>query len=465
MSENTRLDNLRSEIERVTLTIIDLVSQRNTLAHDIAVEKSRLSSPLVNPLVERHLRSVVSDRCRMNGVDSSFGLRLLNQLMEESIRLQNEILCPEATYDGHEIFTRAKEMERSGEKVIHLEVGEPDFGPPVAVVQAMIDALGKRLTKYTQSTGIPVLREKIAKMLGRPYQREISPQEVVITVSGKYALFLGVASTLQAGDEAIIIDPSFPAYSSCVREVGARPVHVATDLESNWTLDVDIVEEHINNTTKLIILNSPSNPTGKVLDVQTCRNLVGLTVENDIRILSDEVYSTFSYTPHTSLLEFPLCNQIVVKSFSKPYGMTGFRLGYAISDPDTIKKMARIQYLHLTCAPEFIQYAGLTALDCNEDVNRNSISIKSRLLLTTKLLEKLPVSFRAAEGGFYVFVRLESTRMNGVEFAERLLSEKGVCVMPGVIYGSQYSSFFRISVCQPEDQIKAGLKLMEDLLE
>ncbi|MFX1483856.1 MAG: aminotransferase class I/II-fold pyridoxal phosphate-dependent enzyme [Promethearchaeota archaeon] len=464
MSESPQLDHLRSEIERVTLSIIDLVGKRNTLVHDVAKEKFRISSPLVNPSVERQLRAAVSDRCRLSGVDPEFGQRLLNQLMEESIRLQREALPAESVYDGHALFTRAKDMESSGKRVIHLEVGEPDFGPPTEVVQAMNSAVANRMTRYTQSTGILALREKIADIHSYTSNREISPQDVIITVSGKYALFLGVASCLQAGDEAIIIDPSFPAYSSCVRAVGGRPVHVPTELERDWILDVDIVREHINESTKLIVLNSPSNPTGTIMDERTCKALIDLAVENDIRILSDEAYSVFSYTPHTSILDFQSCDQTIVKSFSKPYGMTGFRLGYAISDNETIKKMARLQYLHLTCVPEFIQHAGIAALDCDEHVKRNSETIRSRLQLVSRLLSELPVSFRPAEGGFYIFAKLNSDKRNGVEFAERLLSEKGVCVMPGIIYGGQYSPFFRTSVCQPEDQLEEGLKLMAEVI-
>lgn len=464
MSESPLLHNLRSDIERITLSIIDLVGQRNALVHDVAREKLRISSPLVNPSVERQIRAAVSDRCRLSGVDAGFGQRLLNQLMEESIRLQTDTSPPESTYDGHALFTCAKDMESSGKRVIHLEVGEPDFGPPTEVVQAMNSAVGNRMIRYTQSTGILALREKIASIHSRSSKRKISPQNVIITVSGKYALFLGVASCLQTGDEAIIIDPSFPAYSSCVREVGGRPIHVPTGLESEWTLDVDIVQEHINESTKLIILNSPSNPTGKILDERTCKALVDLAIENDVRILSDEVYSVFSYAPHTSVLNFSSCNQTVVKSFSKPYGMTGFRLGYAVSDNDTIKKMARLQYLHLTCVPEFIQHAGIAALDCNDHVKRNSETIKARLQFVSGFLKELPVSFKPAEGGFYIFAKLNSDRMNGVEFAEQLLSEKAVCVMPGIIYGNQYSSFFRISVCQPEDQLREGLMLIGEVI-
>lgn len=464
MTESNRLGSLRSEIERVTLEIVGLVGLRNSLAEDVAQEKARLGLPLLNPDVEKHLRVTVVDKCEDIGVSPAFGVRLLNQLIAESLRVQQKRNESQVAFNAHDFFVKAKEMERSGKDVFHLEVGEPDFGPPKTVTDAITNAVCQGLTRYTESAGIPSLREKIANQIGSIYQREVSPEEVIVTVSGKYALFLGVASTIHDGNEVIIIDPSFPAYSRCVRAVGGSPVHISTHLDDDWNIDVSLVENHINESTKLILLNSPCNPTGKIVDESTFQELVSLAIENDIRIVSDEVYSRFSYSPHTSILQFPQCSQITVKSFSKPYGMTGFRLGYAISDPVTVKTMANLQHLHVTCAPEFIQHAGLAALDCDEEVRRNATTIESRLKSTSRLFEGLPVSFKEAEGGFYIFAKMTEDGMDGQTFAERLLSETGVCVMPGIVYGSKYDSFFRVSVCQPEEKLAEAIGRMKEVL-
>ncbi|MFQ5834013.1 MAG: aminotransferase class I/II-fold pyridoxal phosphate-dependent enzyme [Candidatus Thorarchaeota archaeon] len=464
MTERAQLDALRSKIERITLEIIDCVGRRNSLVEDVAKEKTALGAPVINREVEIHLREAVVNRCRGIGVDPDFGARLLNQLISDSIRIQRKDAEPNVAFNAHAHFVRAKEMERSGREVIHLEVGEPDFGPPEAALKAMAEAVDSGCTHYTPSVGIPSLREKIADKLGSRYDRDVSPEEVIVTLSGKYALFLSMATTIQAGEEVIIIDPSFPAYSRCVRAVGGRPIHFPTDLDDGWDLDVDLLQRNVSPSTRMIMLNSPCNPTGKVLDESTMRKLVDLAAENDIRIVSDEVYSRFSYSPHTSILQFPHCNQVTVKSFSKPYGMTGFRLGYAVSDKDTIKKMAGLQHLHVTCVPEFIQYAGLAALDCEEEVQDNAATIKSRLDITNKLLGRLPVTFRQADGGFYIFVKLAEGLMRGREFAERLLSETGVCVMPGTVYGSQYALFFRVAVCQPKELLVKAMEQMEEVL-
>jgi aspartate aminotransferase len=464
LTESTQLDALRSEIKKITLDIVSLVGRRNSLAGQVGMEKARLGSSIVNRDVEKRLRAAVITQCKEKGVNPEFGLRLLNQLMKESIRVQQKGTEQPATVNAHYIFVKAKEMEQSGREIIHLEVGEPDFGPPDAVKRAMANAVSNGYTRYTQSIGIPELREKIADVIGSQYQREITPEEVIITVSGKYALYLGMAATLQTGDEVIIIDPCFPAYAAGVKAVGGRPVHISAKMEDNWDLDPDLIEEHINESTRMVILNSPSNPTGNVLDEKILEKLNDLALKNNITILSDEVYSKFSFKSHASILQIPESNHITVKSFSKPYGMTGFRLGFAISDPDTIKRMAAIQYMQLTCAPEFIQHAGIAALDCEDEVTRNASIIESRLKKASKLLAPLPLTFTEPEGGFYIFLRMADDTMSGLEFADRLLSEKGVCLQPGVLYGREFSSYFRISVCTPEEKLVKAISRIEEVL-
>jgi len=463
LSESQRLDGFRSEFENLTLTIIDLIGKQNGLANTVALDRSRYEMFLNDAAVERHLRNLVLDRCNTAGVSTILGLRLLNQIIGESIRIQKTTLDSAPSIDGNRLFAKAKDMEDSGQKLIHLEIGEPDFGPPEAVVRATSEALSHKFTRYTQPVGIPSLRQKIAHHLNETYHTEVSTQEVIVTVSGRYALYLATTCTLQPGDEAIIIDPSFPAYASFIGLAGARTVRIPSEFDDDWNLNIDRVQESINKSTKIIMVNSPCNPSGKILDEQTCKALVDLAVENDITILSDEVYSPFSYTPFTSFLQLPEHSRIILDSFSKAYGMTGFRLGYAVAEPAMIEKMAHYQALHLTSAPEFIQHAGLAALDCRREVQQNVAVMKSRLELVSSLLEHLPLSFKPADGGFYIFAKLESRESDAVKFSEHLLNEKGVCVMPGLVYGPQYTSFFRIAVCQSEDRLREGITLMEEL--
>jgi aspartate aminotransferase len=459
------LDGLRSEIRTLTLEIVRLAGQRTSLAIRVAEEKVEQGLPLVNKEVERHLRELVIDQCEDDGTDSTFALRLLNQIITQSKEVQSILIEPVSRVTAYDMLVKAKAMEMEGRVVSHLEVGEPDFGPPEAVRQAMAEAVAQGHTHYTVSGGISPLRVKLAQHLSKRHQKEILPEEVIVTVSGRFALYLSISTAVRPGDEVIIFDPSYPAYDDSVRAAGAQPVHISTDLDGGWTPDMGLVEDSINKTTRMIILNSPGNPTGKVLEKIVFKKLVEIAEAHDILVVSDEVYSDFSSSNPTSVLEFPDCSHIYLNSFSKSYGMTGFRLGFAVSDSDTVERMTKLQNLCLTSAPEFIQYAGLAALDCDEDVSQNVATIKNRLRVASKHLADLPLLFIPPEGGFYIFPRITLDNVDGIQFAERLLAEKDVCVVPGTGYGPDYTQFFRISVCQSEEVIVEAVRRMEEVLK
>jgi aspartate aminotransferase len=446
------------------LDIISLAGKRTALAKDVAKEKLRTGVPLVNREVEQNLRSKVTELCRKEQSDPVFALRLLNELIMESIRKQESHIEPAKPVSAYHIFVKAKELERAGREVLHLEVGEPDFGPPDAVAESLTRSVKNGHAGYTESAGIHELRAKLANQVNQKYDLDISATQVTVTVGGRFALYLSLVASIRPGDEVIVIDPSYPAYSDCIRETGGRPIHLPTRLENNWIPDSGLLEDNINQTTRMIILNSPSNPTGKVLDKSTLDMIVELAVENDIRIVSDEVYSEYASSPHTSMLQYPQCDLVYIDSFSKTYGMTGFRLGYAISDVDTIQRITQFQTLSLTCVPEFIQYSGISALDCGKDADHYAALIEKRRTTFCKKLEKMPVSFLQPDGGFYIFPMLNNEDLNGLRFADKLLTEKGVAVVPGIAYGQEYSRFFRISVCQPEEQLIAAANRIEEAL-
>ncbi len=464
MTKNPRLGDLRTEIEQVTLEIVSLAGKRTELARKVAKEKLNSGVPLVNREVEQHLRSIVTEQCSRDQSDSAFALRLLNELIMESIRKQESHITPSMPVSAYHIFVKARELERAGKEVLHLEVGEPDFGPPAAVAESLTRAVKNGHTGYTESMGIHELRSKIADHENQKHDLDISANQVIVTVGGRFALYLSLVASIRQGDEAIVIDPSYPAYSDIIRETGGRPIHLSTHLEDNWIPDIGLLEDNINQTTRMIILNSPSNPSGKVLDKSTLDMVVELAVENDIRIVSDEVYSEYASSPHTSMLQYEQCSKVYINSFSKTYGMTGFRLGYAVSDVDTIRRITQLQTLSLTCAPEFIQYSGVRALDCADDANRYTALIEKRITTFCKKLEKIPVSFYQPDGAFHIFPMLNDEKLNGLGFADQLLTEKGVAVVPGIAYGQKYSRFFRISVCQPEERLIEAVDRMEEIL-
>lgn len=463
MPTASQISTLRNEIGILTRQIFDLVAKRMSLAKEISERKREHDVPVIDRGVERALQDEVLETCRQVSLESDFGLRLLNILITESVRVQQEQCADSSLPTVTEIFSRAKAIERSGNEVLHLEVGEPDFGPPTAVKTALNNALASGQAGYTEPIGIPSLREKIAEIFSKEYKSEIGPGNVIITVGGKLAVYLGVSSVVRPGDEVIVIEPSYPAYSEFVEELGGRVVFISSTLEDSWTPDLEDVKNSINHTTKGIIINSPSNPTGKILSEETFGEIAELAIDSGIFVISDEVYSKFAENRQTSIIEHSECNHIAVQSFSKSHGMTGFRLGFAISDSETITSMAKLQSLLLTCAPEFIQYAGIAALDCIEDVERNALRIQSRRELMTDLLRNLPLRFHPPDGGFYVFPQLPDEE-SGQEFAERLLLETGVCVVPGAVYGRPYQSFFRIALCQNENILEEAVRRIGDVL-
>jgi aspartate aminotransferase len=463
------INNLRKEIEGITAEIFKLIGKRFALAQDIARAKREKSLPIDDVDVEKKLKEIVIKNCESYGVNLDFGLRLLNLLIEESKNIQRSIIKgveeKKAFSAPYEMFAEAKRLERMGKTLIHLEVGEPDFGPPEVVKEAVTEALRNNYAHYTETAGIPQLREKISSTVNERFNADVTPEQVIVTLGGRYAVYLCISSILSPGDEAIVFEPAWPAYKDCIRAAQARALTISSKIENNWELDLDALTSHINRLTKLIILNNPNNPTGKIFADDTLRQIVEIAQENDIFILSDEVYSNFAFKPFKSILEFSNCKYVFADSFSKTFGMTGFRIGYAISDVETIKRMTKIQNLCLTSVPEFIQYAAIKALDCMEEAKKYAKIVNERISFLCNALDKIPVSYNRPDGGFYVFPRLLSKNMDTQTFAKRLLIEKGVCVTPGTAFGEKYWNFFRITACQPKNLLREAVERMGDLLK
>ncbi len=460
MTAVTRLDELRGRIKGITLEIVRLTGQRQLLAEEVAKEKAQTGIPVHDLNVEKRLQTEVTDYCVECGLDAGVGLSILNRLLSESIRIQETYIRSTHIPNAYDMFVKAKALEKLGRNLLHLEVGEPDFGPPENVKKALIESIQQGQSKYTESAGLLALRNKIASVLNLRHHEGIPPDDVIVTVGGRFALFLSIASTVRPGDEVLIIDPSYPDYSKAVKCIGARPVRFPSYLNMDWNIDLDLVNEYVSPATRAIILNSPNNPTGKILDSVTLDGITDIAEENDMYVISDEVYSGYSLAEHTNILQVPASKRVLIDSFSKRYGMTGFRLGYAVSDANTVERMTRLQNLCLTCAPEFIQYAGLAALNCDTETELYSKTIKWRIETACRMLRNLPVTFHPPDGGFYIFFQLADGTTDGHAFADRLLSEKGVCVVPGEAYGEEYSDFIRLSVCQPEEKLVEAIERM-----
>ncbi len=458
------LSILRAKMVESTLEVVRQIGIRQSIAKRIGYEKKKNGVPIQNLEVEQYLRDLVSEMSDQYGVDRMFSLRFLNQLIQQSVNLQMDISAQQTDVSVYDIHHKAVGLENTGSKIIHLEVGEPDFGPPPKVKLAVIKALADDRTRYTESSGIDILRKGIANKLKEKHTRDLSCKQVLVTPGGRYAIFLAIMSTLLPGDEVIILSPSYPAYSNCVKLLGGKPVYVPSSYEKEWSPTIESISRSINNTTSMIILNSPANPTGHVIKPSVLRDISSLAIENNLLIISDEVYSNFSYTPFSSILDLEECDSVCVSSFSKTFGMTGFRIGYAISTESTIERMNQLQRISLTSIPEFIQFAALEALKCDENARSYSRIMERRLDFICEQLMDLPIEYHRPDGGFYVFARILNKNIDGLQLSNQLLYDKGICVTPGVCFGDLYKDYIRISACQPKSKLALAIDSFREVL-
>jgi aspartate aminotransferase len=376
----------------------------------------------------------------------------LNLLLLESINIQKAKTSKKETKLDHmAMFLKAKQLESEGKKIIHLEVGEPDYLPPVNVKNELLKTFEKKRIHYTQTNGVPMLRKLITQ------ERSVKEENVIITPGARFAVFSAMVSNISVGDELIISEPAWPAYRDCANFIGVKVKAVRTNVEQKWELDLDQLEQLITSNTKMIVLNSPNNPTGKIIREREIDEILKLARKNDIFVLSDEVYSMYSYIPYKSILDFGYDKSIMVSSFSKSHAMTGFRVGYAISSKDIIDRISKIQAIAITSVAEPMQYAAIAAM--NSNVTKNITLMKKRLDFIKRELENLPCEFINPDGGMYYFVRFKnSIDVNKIIF--NLLNE-GVAVAPGIGFGETYFDFIRISACQPTKLLNDGLKILK----
>jgi aspartate aminotransferase len=447
-----KLGKLRDDMRLVTADIIKLVQKRMNIASQIGNIKNSLMMKIEDISVEQEIGKYVYELGTQIGLNREIIGRLLNLLFLESIKIQSaKISKKEQTLDHMAMFLKAKQLELEGKKIIHLEVGEPDYMPPLNVKDELLKTYEKKQFHYTQTRGVPILRKIIAQ------ERSVNEESVIITPGARFAVFSAMASTLSMGDEVIIFEPAWPAYRDCANFMGVKVKAIKTTVEKKWKPDLDQLEEVITPNTKMIVLNYPNNPTGKIICEKEIDGILKLARKNDIFVLSDEVYSMYSYVDYKSILDFEYNKSIMVSSFSKSHAMTGFRVGYAICSKDIVDKISRVQAMAITSVAEPMQFAAVAALRNN--VTKNRTLMKRRLDFIKKELESLPCEFNNPDGGMYYFVRFDSSiDVNKLIF--NLLSE-GVAVAPGIGFGESYFDFIRISACQPMKLLSDGMKILK----
>ena len=331
------------------------------LSKQIGEIKAKMNINVKDEKVEQEVRNSILESSKEIGMDPDFCGRLLNILLIESVRLQkNQQQFTEVAHrQTHmNIFTRAKQIEASGKNIIHMEIGEPDYSAPHNVKRVLSESYDLRHYHYTETTGIKELRQAIANKVGK----HVAANQVMITVGARFAVFIAIVSLLKAGDELISIEPAWPAYKECANFIGSKNKVIETTLEENWTPNITQFEEIMSVNTKMIVLNYPNNPTGKILDDNTLNKIIRFAKDHDLYILSDEVYSDYAFNGFKSILEYSYDKSIMISSFSKGYAMTGFRVGYAIAEDNIITKMAKIQSTALTSVAEPMQYSALASI-------------------------------------------------------------------------------------------------------
>lgn len=441
--------------------MVRLAAERTRLARQLGGIKAADGSSIADRAVEADLRTLVQQTCRAHNLDVGFGQRLLTLLMAEATRVQ----APphSARPSQYQLYDEALRLERQGRRIIHLELGEPDFGPPQAVRRELCRAAGAGESRYTEPAGLPELREAIARHLNARYGLKLAPDNVLVTIGGRFGVYLTLAAHLQPGSEIIVPEPNWSAYALAAERVGARVVRLTTHLQDGWALEPERMQELINPATRMIALSNPNNPTGKILSPRQLAAINALAADAGVTLLADEVYSDYAFQDFASVLEMRRGDRIMVTSFSKSYAMTGYRIGYVIADVGTIRRLADLQSLLATSVAEFVQKAALAALGCRRDVGVNARRIRGRLQRAARLLGQLPVALYPAEGGFYLFPRVERPRFNSAAFARELLQAKGVALAPGDTFGP-YPDHFRLAVCAPATELGRAIAMIGEQL-
>jgi aspartate aminotransferase len=458
MVEQQNLDDLREEMRNITSQLIKLVHDRMEVAKKIGNIKQQLKIEIEDEKVELDIKKTILKLTKEIGMDTEFSGRLLNLLLSESVKLQNVQNTSNKSSTHIAIFMKAKELEKTGKKIIHMEVGEPDYPPPLKVKEELAKIYDNKRYHYTEISGLSQLRQAISKKFAN-----IVPEQVLVTPGGRFAVFCAISSLLNSGDEIINIEPSWPAYKECADFIGAKTRVLKTTLEDKWAPNLKMLENLININTKMIVLNYPNNPTGKILDSHLLEKIVSIAREYNLFILSDEVYLDYSFGQYNSILDYQYDKSIMVSSFSKTYAMTGFRVGYGIGNTNIISQMRKVQATSITSVAEPMQYSALVAI--GDDIQGNIDSIQSRLNLICKRLQEMKTEFIVPNGAMYVFPKiLAKNYSDDISLVYDLL-QNGVAIAPGSGFGNSYKQFIRISACQSPKLLNEGLDILEKYLK
>jgi len=374
------------------------------------------------------------------------------------------------TETAFEVLARAKALEAQGREILHFEIGEPDFDTPTHIKEAAIRALHDGYTHYGPTAGLPELRVAIAEAVSKSRGIAVTPEEVVVTPGAKPIIFFTLLACAQAGDEVIYPNPSFPIYESMINFVGATPVPIPLLESAAFSFDMERLEASLSPRTKLIILNSPGNPTGGIIPAADLHRIAEIAVSRGIMVLSDEIYSGMQYegTP-VSIAAFPGMQDltILLDGFSKLYAMTGWRLGYGVARPHMADHLSKLMVNSASCTASFVQMAGVAALyGPQEPAQRMVAEFRRRREIIVQGLNAIAdLSCAMPQGAFYAFPNIRAFECSSAEMASRLLQEAGIACLSGTAFGEYGEGYLRFSYANSEGNIRNMLEKLANFLQ
>jgi aspartate/methionine/tyrosine aminotransferase len=371
------------------------------------------------------------------------------------------------TETAFEVLGLARALEKQGRDIVHLEIGEPDFDTPGNVIEAGVDALRHGWTHYGPATGLPELRQTIADYVGRTRNVPVASEEVVVVPGGKPIIFFTMLALVDEGDEVIYPNPGFPIYESMVNYSGGKAIPIPLREERDFAVDVRELASLINDRTRLIILNSPHNPTGGVLTKKDVLQIAEAIGDRNIMVLSDEIYSRLQYEgEHFSIMSVPGFKErtILLDGFSKTYAMTGWRMGYGVMRPDLAVQIARLATNSTSCTASFTQMAGIEALrgDQSSVDKMNSEFERRRDVFVAGLNKIKGFSCRLPKGAFYAFPNITQTGWTSKKLADALLEQAGVACLSGTAFGEHGEGYLRFSVANSLENLNKALGRIEE---
>ncbi len=374
------------------------------------------------------------------------------------------------TETAFETLAKAKELERQGKSIIHLEIGEPDFDTPLHIRDAAKKALDDGFTHYGPSAGQLELRESIAKHQTERQGYKVSADNVIVTPGGKPVMFFTIMALIEEGDEVIYPNPGFPIYESMIRYMGGTPVPMQLNEETGYNADIDDLKSLVTPRTKLMIVNSPNNPCGSVIPETDLKRIAEIALENDIVVMADEIYKDMYYgdQEHVSITKFPGMRDrtVILDGFSKSYAMTGWRLGYGVFPDFLVEPIVRLMTNSVSCTSVFCQMAAIAALEGPQDsVWMMMEEFTKRRDLVVEGLNSLPgITCPEPKGAFYAFPNIRGTGLSSQEFAEKAMYDAGVALLAGTAFGQYGDGYVRISFANSQENLQEAIERLRTIL-